>query len=117
MDSNHRLHPCQGWSPEGSRSLFSTTYREKPPDFSSTIGTYWNVRGCGVCLNPSTIAVQCGFSKFRVSSNEQRSLVTILIFQIRKEFSKMNHGGSRPGSGRKPSTIKGVTRRLPKDTA
>jgi hypothetical protein len=40
-----------------------------------------------------------------------------LIFQIRKEFSKMNHGGSRPGSGRKPSTIKGVTRRLPKDTA
>ena len=29
----------------------------------------------------------------------------------------MSHGGSRPGAGRKPSTIKGLTRRLPKDTA
>ena len=26
-------------------------------------------------------------------------------------------GGKRPGAGRKPSTIKGITRKLPKDTA
>ena len=28
-----------------------------------------------------------------------------------------NRGGKRAGSGRKPSTIKGVTKRLPKETA
>ena len=34
-----------------------------------------------------------------------------------KEQSKTIKGGKRPGAGRKPSTLKGVLKKLPSDTA
>jgi hypothetical protein len=34
-----------------------------------------------------------------------------------KENSKPSRGGHRPGAGRKPSTISGIVKKLPKDSA
>lgn len=33
------------------------------------------------------------------------------------EIKKQSKGGKRPGAGRKPSTISGIVKKLPKDTA
>jgi hypothetical protein len=40
-----------------------------------------------------------------------------LISQMEGPKSIAKRGGRRPGAGRKPSTIRGIVRRLPKDTA